>query len=186
MNYLDKDQCSRLGRLIEKFPELKTVAWKLNQAGVSWGIAAGSATYIYVGGKEKDLDDVDIWIDAESKVLAAEALGQEWEPHASDRHQAENIALGDFDIFTNCRRIRGEQVLIDYRWTALVDEHLREADIEGIGYRVVSPEDVVALKMVNPREGDKKDVLRIKKEIDLDQPYLRRRLAECGVTVILE
>jgi hypothetical protein len=176
-----KEQLSRLKEVIEKFPELKELAWKLNQAGVFWGIASGTATFIYAG--ERKLHDICIWAAPEDKMVVSEATGLEWESNVSDRHQSENIRTGSLDIFTNCRRTRGDEVLIDYRWTKSVDEHLREVALGGVNYRIVSPEDVVSLKMVNPREKDTQDVLLLEK-LDLDKDYLRRRLAECGVTVM--
>jgi len=180
---LTEDQVRRLKEVIAKFPETKALGWKLSQAGVFWGIASGTAAYIYAG--ERNLHDVCVWISPDDKAIVAEILGLDWEPNVSDRHQSENITTDEMDIFTNCRRIRGEKVLIDYRWTQSVDEHLREAILEGVDYRIIAPEDVVALKMVNPREKDTEDVLRLEK-IGLDKKYLRKRLAECGVTVIFD
>ncbi|MGI5825975.1 MAG: hypothetical protein ACOX50_01025 [Patescibacteria group bacterium] len=178
---LTEKQLSRLKEVIEEFPELKQLAWKLNQSGISWGIAAGTATYIYIGGKE--LDDVDVWIASEDRVIASGILEKEWETQVSERHQAENIYLDNLDIFSDCRKTRGEETLLDYLWTKNVDEYLTEISIEGIDYRVIAPEDIVVLKMANPRESDKEDILNLEK-FGLDKDYLRNRLAECGVTVM--
>jgi predicted nucleotidyltransferase len=180
---LNKEQIQRLKQVIEKFPEIKAVAWKLNQAGVFWGIAAGTATYIYNG--ENVLDEVDIWIAPEEKLIVSEILGQEWESRMTPICAWENVALEGLDFFTNTRKVRGEQVLLEYRWTKAVDEHLREVAVGGVDYKIISPEDIVAPKMINPRENDKEDVLALEK-IGLDKNYLRLRLAECGVTIVVD
>lgn len=179
---LNREQQLRLEEIINKFPEIKVVADRLNQAGVSWGIAAGAAKYVYIGGGE--LDDVDVWVAAEDKLTVEEVLGQEWQGQFSERHQAENIAFEGLDLFASCRIIKGEEILIDYRWTKAVDDHLLVEEIEGTHYSVIAPEDVVALKMVNPRDEDREDVLALE-QMGLDKEYLRNRLAECGVTIIL-
>ncbi|MCL5090515.1 MAG: nucleotidyltransferase [Patescibacteria group bacterium] len=180
---LEEKQISRLQEVIEKFPELKEVAWKLSESGIFWALASGTAAYIYAGGKKDDLDDVDLWIAAEDKGVVTEILGEEWQGQSSPNHMAENIAFDSLDFFTNCRKIRGEEVLLDYRWTKSVDEHLVEVSLDGVDYQIVSPEDVVVLKMVNSREKDQKDVLALEK-MGLDKKYLRQRLAECGVTIV--
>lgn len=60
--YLNKDKISRLEKVVEKFPQIKEIVRKFNDGGVKWAIAAGTAVYIYCGGDESLLDDVDIKI----------------------------------------------------------------------------------------------------------------------------
>lgn len=178
-NGLNKKQVSRLEKVIEKFPQIKEIARKFNDGGVKWAIAAGTATYIYCGGDDSLLDDVDIWIASESKERVAEILGLEWQSQSSERHKAENIAFGSFDIFINCRKFREEKQLLEYQWTKLSEDHLREEPIDGVSYKVVSPEDVVVLKKPNAREKDKIDIVLVEK-IGLNENYLKERFKECG------
>ena len=168
----------RLEKVIETFPEIKEIVGKFNEVGIKWAIAAGTAAYIYCGGDESSLDDVDIWIASESKEKAAEVLDQEWQSQSSERHKAENIQLGNFDIFTNCRKYQGDKLLLDYQWTDLVEEQLREANIDGINYKIVAPEDVILLKTPNPREKDKEDIRKLE-NMGLDNNYLQKRKIEC-------
>lgn len=175
---LNEEQIIRLGRAIKKFPNLKEIAKKFNGGGVKWVIAAGTAVYIYAGGDENKLDDVDIWIAKEDKQEMAKVLGKEWQPQSSERHKAENINFGEFDIFTNCRKFQDEKELLDYKWTDSVSEYLREITIDEVDYKIISPEDVILLKMANPREKDKEDILKLK-NLGIDQDYLQKRLLEC-------
>lgn len=178
-NYkLSEDKILRLGEVVEKFPELKEVAKKFNESGVKWAIAAGTATYIYCGGDENSLDDVDIWVALESREKVSEILGQEWQSQSSERHKAENITFDSLDVFTNCRKYQGDKLLLDYRWTGLVDKQLREMVVDGINYKIIAPEDVILLKIANPREGDKKDIQNLEK-INLKDDYLQKRKVEC-------
>lgn len=180
MDLKDRRQTERLGRVINKFPEIREMARKFNENGVKWAMAAGTAVYIYAGGDEDKLDDVDILIAKESKEKVAKVLGREWQQQSSGRHKAENITFGNLDIFTNCRKFREGKQLLDYQWTNLVDEHLRETAIDSVSYKIVAPEDVVVLKKPNPREKDKEDIERLVKD-GLDQKYLQKRLSECKV-----
>lgn len=175
---LNEEQIIRLGRVIKKFPNLKEIAKKFNGGGVKWAIAAGTAVYIYAGGDEDKLDDVDTWIAKEDKQKTAEILGRRWQPQSSERHKAENINFSEFDIFTNCRKFENDKLLLDYCWTDVAEEHLREEIISGVTYRLISPEDVVLLKMANPREKDKEDILKLE-NLGIDRDYLQERLLEC-------
>lgn len=179
MILLSKEQEERLSKVIDKFPQVKDIAQKFNDAGIKWAIAAGTAVYIYCGGDDSLLDDVDIWIASESKERVAEILGTDWQPQSSERHKAENIQFGSFDVFINCRKFREEEQLLDYQWTKLSEDHLREEAIDEVNYKIVSPEDVVVLKKPNAREKDKADIVLVEK-IGLDNDYLQKRFNECN------
>lgn len=185
MYNLKEDEIFRLEKVIEKFPEIIEIAQKFNDTGVKWAIAAGTAVYIYCGGEESLLDDVDIWIASESKEKVAGILNQKWQSQSSKRHKAENITLGSLDIFINCRKYSKDKLLLDYRWTGLVDGQLRHAIIDGINYKIIAPEDVVLLKAPNPREKDKNDIRKLE-EIGLDNDYLQKRKVECNHLMNLE
>ncbi len=175
---------NRLKKVVKKFPQIKEIADKFNQGQVKWAIAAGTAVYIYCGGDESLLDDVDIWIASESKEKVVETLSQEWQPQSSERHQAENITLGVFDIFVNCNKLQEGRQLMDYKWTLLSEDHLREEVIEEVSYRIVAPEDVIVLKKPNAREKDIVDINSMEK-IGLDNDYLQKRFIECNLTSII-
>jgi len=179
MYRLDESEIYRLKKVIDKFPQIKEIAEEFNNGGVKWAMAAGVAVYIYCGGDEGLLDDVDIWIASESKEKVAETLGQSWQSQSSERHKAENITFNNFDIFTGCRKFDNEKQVLDYQWTNLVDENLREAQIEDINYFIIAPEDTFLLKIANPREKDKEDIENLKK-INLDNDYLQKRKIECN------
>ena len=166
-------------KIIEKFPSIAEFAKRFNEGGVKWAIAAGTAVFIYCGGDESLLDDVDIWIASESKEKVAEILSQEWRSQSSERHKAENITFDNFDIFTNCRKFDNDNQILDYKWTKLSEENLREILIDGVNYKVVSPEDVVLLKSANPREKDKIDIQKLKQSERYSE-YLQKRLIECN------
>lgn len=172
----------RLKRVVEKFPGIKKIATIFNKVKVRWAIAAGTAVYIYCGGDESSLDDVDIWIGSESKEKVAQILDQKWQSQSSERHKAENITLGKFDIFINCRKYQGNKLLLDYQWTDLVDEQLREAIIDGINYKIVAPEDAVLLKDANPREKDKEDISKLR-IFGINEDYFRKRVKECRMSL---
>lgn len=179
MYKLKEEENLRLEKVLEKFPKVKEIAKKFNEGGVKWAIAAGTAVFIYCGGDDSLLDDVDIWIASESKQKVVEILGQSWQPQSSERHKAVNIHLGEFDIFADCQRFGNGQVFIDYRWTNSVEEYIRLIKVGGIEYRIISPEDVAILKMANPREGDKMDIIQLEKLV-LDKSYLQKRKIECN------
>lgn len=178
MYRLGESETLRLEKIISKFPQIKEIAKKFNDSGAKWAMAAGTTVYIYCGGDESLLDDVDIWIASESKEKVAETLGQQWQPQSSERHKAENITFNNLDIFTGCRKFDNEKQVLDYQWTNLVGEHLRQAKIEDINYFIVAPEDAFLLKIANPREKDKGDIENLKK-INLDNDYLLKRKIEC-------
>lgn len=175
---LNLEQKSHLEKVIEKFPQIKEIAEKFNAGGIKWAVAAGTAVYIYCGGDQSLLDDVDIWIASDSKEKVAEILGQQWQPQLSERHQAENIRLGVFDIFTNCKKLQEGKQIMDYQWTLLSEEHLREEIINGVNYKIVAPEDVVVLKKPNARPKDEIDIDSVKK-IGIVNNYLEKRFIEC-------
>lgn len=177
--YLNKDKISRLEKVVEKFPQIKEIVRKFNDGGVKWAIAAGTAVYIYCGGDESSLDDVDIWIASESKEKVTDILGQAWQPQSSERHRAVNITLNNLDIFTNCQKLDNGKQILDYKWTKLVEGSLKEVQIGDVSYKIVAPEDVILLKTVNPRDKDKGDIQRLE-QIDLDNDYLKKRFEECG------
>jgi len=182
MYHLDESKILRLEKVVKKFPEAREIAKKFNDAGIKWAIAAGTAVFIYCGGDESLLDDIDIWIASESKEKTAEILNQSWQPQSSERHKAENIKFKDLDIFINCRKFREDEQLLDYQWTKLSEDHLREEVVEGVSYKIVSPEDVIVLKKPNAREKDKIDIVLVEK-IGLDDNYLQERFEECNFNI---
>lgn len=186
MKQLNVLQSSRLQKILMKFPQLRRMVSGFNQAEVKWGIAAGTALYIYAGGEEEKLDDVDIWVAREDKGKAATLLGRTWLSRSSERHKAENIELGPIDIFTHCRKFKGKKQLLDYCWTGLVTQSLRRTQLDGVEYRVVSPEDIVLLKMPNPRGEQEMGDIKKLVGLGLDRNYLKQRLGECGASFHLE
>lgn len=182
MTQLSSVQILNFKKIIKKFPQIKTIVNELNQTGIQWAIAAGSAFFVYTGGNEEAIDDVDIWIAGDSKEKTAVILKETWIRHSSERHTAENIEMKPFDIFTNCRKYKDGKKLLDYLWTNSVTDNLRKAIIEGIDYQIVSPEDIVILKIPNPRS--EKEMLEVKKLIQfgLNKKYLEERLKECNAT----
>lgn len=173
----------RLEKVIKKFPQIKEIAKNFNDCGIKWAVAAGTAVYVYCGEDESSLDDFDIWVASESKEKVAEILGQTWQPQSSERHKAENITLGNLDIFINCRKYQEDKLLLDFLWTDLVDEHQRETTINGVSYKIIAPEDVYLLKFPNPREKDKEDIQKLK-NTGLDNDFLQKRFKECNFTSI--
>lgn len=183
MTELNNEQINRLNQVICKFPKLEEIARKFNEDGVKWAIAAGTAVYIYCGGDENSLDDVDIWIASESKEKVAEILGQEWQQQSSERHRAENITFGNLDIFTECRKFDNDKQILDYKWTKLVEENLREVLIGDVSCKIIAPEDAVLLKTANPRDKDRGDIQRLE-QIGLDNNYLQKRFDECNLNMV--
>lgn len=182
MYKLKEEENLRLEKVLEKFPKVKEIAKKFNEGGVKWAIAAGTAVFIYCGGDDSLLDDVDIWIASESKQKVVEILGQSWQPQSSERHKAENITFKNLDIFTNCRKFDNDKQILDYRWTKLGEENLREVLIGGVNYKIIVPEDVALLKIANPREKDKIDIQKLEK-INLRDDYMQKRKVECNFKI---
>lgn len=180
MRNLNKNQILRLKRLIKKTFSIREITLKLNEAKVNWGLAAGIAFFIYFGGENKEMEDVDIWVSEKDKEKVGNLFGQIWRHQLSERHRAENFEFGVFDFFTHCQKYKDGKQLLNYRWTDTVTKNLRKVKIDGIEYRIISPEDIAILKIPNPR--NQKELNQINKIMaeGIDQQYFNQRLKECN------
>jgi len=176
---MNENEVVRLRAIVTQYTDLKKIAYIFDKAKVQWGIAAGSAYFIYSGDESGNDGDIDIWVDQEDKEKVAKLLKIDWTAKSSERHRAENIEMGNFDIFTNCLKINNGKQVLDYRWTDEVTKHLRKETIGGGKYNIISPEDVALLKIANPRsETEKMQADRLLASADED--YLKLRKKECG------
>jgi hypothetical protein len=177
---LNKKSQKVLQQLITKYPQLREVAIKLNSFSVNWGIAAGTAYDIHFNKFDANIDDIDILIDSRDKTKVSEIFNIEWEPHSSERHKALNIKYGDFDFFTDCVKYKNGKEIFNYLWTESVTKHLYKADISGVSYKILSPEDVMILKKANPRDDNEVNQIKNLTKIS-NKDYLNLRSDECRV-----
>lgn len=176
---LKSEETQRLRHIIKTFPSVFKLARILNKNKVNWALAAGSAYYIYTG-DESVLDDVDIWIDTQDKINVSELLSKSWVIKKSDKHKAENIEFDKFDLFTNCKKFKGKEEVLNYKWTSSVAKNLRKVEHGGVDYFVISPEDIVLLKLANPR--DSKEKIQVEKLLSIsNDAYLELRKTECDL-----
>jgi len=176
---LNTTQSKILKIIINKYPELIDLANTFNKEKINWAIAAGSAYSIY--SNQTDIDDVDIWISAENKNQIGKILNKPWVKNKSDRHEALNITHKSLDLFTNCIKTKNGNQVLDYVWTHSVSTHLRTIQIDNVNYKVLSPEDIVLLKVANPRSDKEiKQISTLIRKPFFQNKYFQLRLKECA------
>jgi len=178
---MKKDKILRLKNVIRQTPEFSVVAGKFNHNSINWGLAAGSAYYIHTGDGNIDDRDIDIWIDFKDRERVGEIMTVDWVLKSSERHTAENIEIGCIDVFTNCKKYKNGEEILNYLWTNSVEEHLEKAIVDGIEYKIISPEDVALLKIANPRHEKEREQAE-NLLVNYDNKYLELRKRECRFT----
>jgi predicted nucleotidyltransferase len=152
---------------------LQKVAHKLDDAGITWAVFAGSAAIAY--GAARPLTDVDILVPAAEGARTA-ALFPEAQVKRRQDGTVEWIQLPDFDI------LAGLTVLdLDDQMAARLTRH----EIAGVAVPVIPPEDNILLKAMRGRgpevgKHDWEDVEAMLAHLPtLDWEYLRWRADAC-------
>jgi len=152
---------------------LQKVAHRLDDAGITWAVFAGSAAIVY--GATRPLTDVDVLVPAAEGARAA-ALFPEAQVQRRPDGTVEWIKLPDFDILAGLTVVD-----LDDQMTARLTRHA----IAGVAVPVIPPEDNILLKAMRGRgpevgKHDWEDVeAMLAHQPNLDWEYLRWRAGAC-------
>ncbi len=154
--------------------QLKEIARRLDDAGITWVVFAGAAASIY--GATHSPTDVDILVPAAEGDRVA-ALFPEAQVKRGDDGSVQGIQLPGFDILAGLTALE-----LDAQMAARLTRH----EIAGVTVPVIPPEDNILLKAVwgrGPEVGkhDWEDVQEMIAHLPaLDWEYLRWRADACG------
>lgn len=174
---------------------LAVVQRLLDGAGLPWGVFAGAAAHLY--GNRRPIQDVDLLVQKGKLGAVVQLLQGSGKAVQYDGQRIIWRGIKLFDDLSLRRAGRVHPLLLDEPMRA----HLRRMPLLGATVGVVSPEDVVAHKLLlgrGPAEGkhDDADVAGVVRRQQLELDYLRERarlldaegvlrgrLAELGVTI---
>jgi hypothetical protein len=162
--------------------ELERVGGVLAGQGVSWGVAAGAAVYLYTGNRLPT--DLDILTRPEELPVVARLLGVGVKRAATPWGESQKLEQGEIEVVGRLEIRQGGE-----SWPYFMDDdmvtHLRSMEIDGLPVPVLAPEDLVALKAAlqrGPEQGkhDLEDIEALAGHVRMDAAYLRRRLSLMG------
>ncbi len=164
---------------------LLLVKGRLEDGGLDWGVAAGSAVYIYAGNRLPT--DVDLLVRPEDLSKVGSLLGLVPKMERTSWGEEEKIALGEIEIAGGLV-IRVGAESYPYGMDGAMVERLRRGTLEGVEVPVLAPEDIIAMKSVlqrGPEQGkhDIEDIEALAAAMEIDAEYLRWRLTQMGAEV---